>query len=110
MHRAETAHDQVFSIVTHDRQGNRGLVESCRMAYNLTASGERHRVMEQSLAMTLANKLKTRVSPIDARYRHTVQTPDGPRKVLKVTVPREGRRPLAAPWGHAVEMARQCGP
>ena len=69
------------------------------MAYNLIALDERHRVMEQSLTMTLANKLKTRVSTIYDRYRHTIQTPDGPRKVLKVIVPREGRRPLVAQWG-----------
>jgi hypothetical protein len=99
IHRAEMAHDTVFSIVAHYQQGYRGLVEYYRMAYNLIALDELHRVMEQSLTMTLANKLKTRVSKIYDRYRHTVQTPDGPRKVLKVIVPREGRRPLVAQWG-----------
>jgi group II intron reverse transcriptase/maturase len=99
IHRAEMAHDTVFSIVAHDQQGYRGLVEYYRMAYNRSALDALHRVMEQSLTMTLANKLKTRVSTIYARYRHTIQTPDGPRKVLQVIVPREGRRPLVAQWG-----------
>jgi AI2M/AI1M-like HNH endonuclease len=99
MHRAEMAHDTVFSIVAHDQQGYRGLVESYRMADNLIALDELHRVMEPSLTMTRANTLKTRVSTIYDRYRHTMQTPDGPRKVLKVIVPREGRRPLVAQWG-----------
>lgn len=43
--------------------------------------------------------LKTRVNKIYDRYRHTAQTPDGPRKVPKVIVPSEGRRPLVAQWG-----------
>jgi group II intron reverse transcriptase/maturase len=98
-HRAEMAHDTVLSIVAPYQQVYRGLVEDYRMAYNLIALDELHRVMEQSLTMTLANKLKTRVSTIYDRYRHTIQTPDGPRKVLKVIVPREGRRPLVAQWG-----------
>jgi hypothetical protein len=93
------AQDTVFSSVAHDQPGSRGLVEYERMAYNRIALDERHRVMEQSLTMTLANQLKTRVSTIYDRYRHTMQTPDGPRQVLKVSVPREGRRPLVAPWG-----------
>jgi len=85
--------------MAHDQQGYRGLVEYYRMAYNLITLGELHRVMEPSLTRTLANTLKTRVSTIYDRYRPTIQTPDGPRKVLKVIVPRAGRRPLVAQGG-----------
>jgi hypothetical protein len=53
-HRAEMAHDPVFSIVAHDQQRSRGLVEYYRMADNLIAWDERHRVVEQPLTMTRA--------------------------------------------------------
>jgi hypothetical protein len=56
--------------------------------------------MRQALCKTLARKLRISVAKVHARYGTVVQTEEGPRKVLQVTVARgEGRKPLEAHWG-----------
>ncbi len=57
-------------------------------------------VMETSLTKTLAMKLRISVTKVYRRYKTTIRTDQGPRKVLQVTVEREGgRAPLMARWG-----------
>jgi hypothetical protein len=56
--------------------------------------------MERSLVQTLAYKLCVSVSAIYRRYQTTLQTDDGARVGLQITVEREeGRKPLIARWG-----------
>jgi hypothetical protein len=55
--------------------------------------------MQESLARTLAAKLKISVAKVYQRFGTTRQTTRGPRRVFRVTVEREGKRPLVAHWG-----------
>jgi hypothetical protein len=99
-HRAELLHDTPFSIMAQYQQEYRGVVDYYRLAYNLHAFNRLKWVMERSLVQTLAYKLRVSVSTIDRRYQTTLQTDDGARVGLQVTVEREeGRQPLSARWG-----------
>jgi group II intron reverse transcriptase/maturase len=98
--RTERILDSEFSIVAQFQQEFRGLVEYYRLAYNLSTQLDRLKyVMERSLTLTLARKLRVRVPAVYARYGTMLETPEGPRKGLRVTVERDGRRPLVAQWG-----------
>jgi hypothetical protein len=55
--------------------------------------------MATSLLKTLAGKNQTSVTKEAKRLNGTSQTPEGPRKCLKLTIPREGKRPLVATFG-----------
>ena len=99
IHRPERTNDSVFSIVAKYDKVYRGIVEYYRMAYNLARLNTLEWVMEVSLTKTLAHKLKVSVTEIYRRYPVTVTTERGPRKVLRVQVPREGKDPLVTTWG-----------
>jgi len=99
IHRAERLHDAVFSIIERYESEFRGFVAYYRMAYNLHRVKLLRWVMETSLTKTLAHKLKISVNAVYRRYQTTIQTERGPRKVLQVTVTREGRPPLVTTWG-----------
>jgi hypothetical protein len=77
----------------------RGLVEYYRLAYNLHQLGRLKAVMQESLVKTVAAKLQISAAKVYGRYGSTQQTAGGPRQVLKVSVEREGKRPLVALWG-----------
>lgn len=92
--------DSVFSIITQYQQEFRGIVEYYRLAYNLSTRFSRLRwVMETSLTKTLAHKLRISVNEVYKRFQTTIQTESGPRKVLRVEIQREGKKPLVAQWG-----------
>jgi hypothetical protein len=55
--------------------------------------------METSLLKTLAEKNRTTLVKTLKRLRARTQTPNGPRKSLKLTIQREGKRPLVATFG-----------
>ena len=55
--------------------------------------------MATSLLKTLAGKHQTSVRKEAKRLQGTAQTPAGPRTCLKLTIPREGKRPLVATFG-----------
>ena len=55
--------------------------------------------MATSLLKTLAGKNQTSVMKEAKRLQGTLQTPEGPRTCLKLTIPREGKRPLVATFG-----------
>jgi group II intron reverse transcriptase/maturase len=100
VHRAELLHDTPFSIVAQYQQEYRGVVDYYRLAFNLHALNRLKWVMERSLVQTLAYKLRVSVSKIYRHYQTTLQTDQGPRVGLQVTVERkEGRKPLIARWG-----------
>jgi group II intron reverse transcriptase/maturase len=99
MHRAYLLHDAVFSIVAQYQAEYRGLVDYYRLAINLPRFNQLKWVMEVSLTKTLAAKLRTKVRTVYRRFHATIVTPRGPRKGLRVTVERPGKRPLVAIWG-----------
>jgi Type II intron maturase len=92
VHRMERSHDSPFSIVEQHQAEYRGFVEYYRMAYNLHRLSYLKWIMETSMTKTLARKLRISVRKVYKRFASTLQTPDGPRKVLQVKVERPGRR------------------
>jgi hypothetical protein len=99
VHRTERLNNSVFSIVEQFQAEYRGIIEYYRLAFNVHRFNRLHWVMEVSLTKTLAAKLQISVSKVYDRYHSILQTPDGPRKVLKVAVARGTRHPLVAIWG-----------
>ncbi|MFN8472127.1 MAG: reverse transcriptase domain-containing protein [Anaerolineae bacterium] len=106
IHRGERMHDTPFSIISQHQSEFRGIADYYQLAYNRGTLQNLRWVMEMSLAKTLAAKLKISVPQVFKRYKTTVQTEQGPRKVLMVTVEREGRKPLVAVWG-GISLARE---
>jgi group II intron reverse transcriptase/maturase len=107
IHRAERTNDSVYDIVARFQWEYRGIVEYYRLAYNLHTFDRLRWVMQTSLAKTLAAKLNISVANVYGRLGTVIQTKRGPRRVLMVTVGREGgKRPLVARWG-AVPLARR---
>jgi group II intron reverse transcriptase/maturase len=105
VHRAERTNDTVYSIIAQFQQEYRGLVEYYALAVNRYQLNRLKWVMERSLTSTLAHKLRISVSQVYDRYQTLMETPEGPRKVLQVTVEREGKKPLVARWG-GISLAR----
>lgn len=98
-HCAWHIHDSVFSIIAHYDSVYRGIAEYYRLAYNMHSLNKLRWVMQVSLTETLACKLRISTAEVYRRYRATIATPHGPRRVLEVHVPRDGKRPLVARWG-----------
>ena len=105
VHRAERLHDSPYSIVSQYQVEFRGIANYYRRALNLTSLDHLRWVMELSLAKTLASKLKISAAQVFKRYRTTIQTDKGPRKVLMVEKARPGQNPLVAYWG-GISLAR----
>jgi group II intron reverse transcriptase/maturase len=99
MHRAERLHDSPYSIVAQYQSEYRGIVEYYRRALNLYQIDRLRWVMECSLVKTLAHKHRISVTKVFNRYKTTVQTNEGTRKVLQIKMEREGKKPLVAQWG-----------
>ena len=105
--RKERTNDTVYSIISQSQQEFRGLAEYYHLAVNRSQLNRLKWVMERSLVATLAHKLPISISKVYKRYETTIKTPDGPRKVLQVTVEREGgKKPLIARWG-GITLARR---
>jgi hypothetical protein len=76
------------------------MVQYSRMAYNLHSLQYLKYVMEVSLVQTWAKKYKTTCQKIYRRYGTTIQTEDGDRKVLRVTIDRDPpKKPLTTHFG-----------
>jgi group II intron reverse transcriptase/maturase len=106
VHRTERINDSAFSIVARYQQEYRGVAEYYQLAYNRsTRLSQLGWIMEQSLTKTLAKKFRISVPKVYDRYRTIIQTKDGPQKVLRVKVAREGKKPLVAQWG-GISLAR----
>jgi hypothetical protein len=99
MHGAELTNDSEYDIIFLYQGEYRGLVEYYTMAHNLDELGYVHWTMETSLLKTLAYKNKTSVAKTLKRLKITVQTQEGPRKALRLTIPREKKKPLNATFG-----------
>ena len=98
-HLPQLAADSDFDIVQQYQWHYAGLVNYYRLAHNVGALSKLRWVMETSLLRTLANKHKLSVGKIWRKHKSTVQTPDGPRRCVLGTQPREGKAPLVARFG-----------
>ena len=99
IHRAELINDSEYDILCRYQWEYRGLVEYYAMAQNLARLSYLRWTMETSLLKTIANKNRTTLSKTQKRLLNKQQTPYGPRKCLKIIIPREDKKPLVAIFG-----------
>ena len=106
-HRSVLLHDEDYSIVDRYQSEYRGVVQYYLPAFNVYHFAQLHRVMEMSLARTLAAKHKTSARKIRRKYKSVVETEHGPRVCLKVIKQRDnGKRPLVTYFG-GIPLKRQ---
>lgn len=79
------------------------------MAHNLQTLSYLQWIMRSSLLKTLARKGNTTVAKVATKLQATTQTTEGPRKCLKVIVPRAGKTPLVAVFG-GISLRRRRNP
>jgi hypothetical protein len=106
IHRPELLNDSEFGIICLYQWEYRGVVEYYLMAQNTYRLGVVKWTMETSLLKTLAAKNRTSVHATARRLSDIWHTPNGPRKCLKLTVPREGKKPVVAMVG-GLSLARR---
>ncbi|AQA14846.1 reverse transcriptase/maturase family protein [Streptomyces malaysiensis] len=105
--RGPLLHDEDFTIVAKYQAEFRGLVQYYLLAQDVFRLGRLQWVMETSMLKTLAGKHRSTVMKMSRKYKSTIETPDGPRRCIQVTVPRdEGKKPLVARFG-GISLKRQ---
>jgi len=108
-HRNEYLNDSEYDIIIRYQGEYRGLVNYYSLAHNLGRLNQIGWEMEISLLKTLAGKNKTSVMKEVKRLKSTTQTPEGPRKCLKLIIPREKKKPLVAIFG-GLSLKRRKNP
>jgi type II intron maturase/AI2M/AI1M-like HNH endonuclease/reverse transcriptase-like protein len=92
--------DDDFTIVAKYGSEYAGLVQYYLLAQDVFRLARLRWVMETSMLKTLAGKHRSSVTKMARKYKATIETPAGPRKVFQVTVERDrGRKPLVARFG-----------
>ena len=104
IHKKERTINSDYDIISQYQSELRGFVQYYLPAYNAHQMSKVKRMMEISLAKTLANKYKTTVNKIFKKYKAIAETEDGEYKVLQVKVERENKNPLIAQFG-GIKMA-----
>ena len=105
--RTERTVNTAYSIMAQFQSEFRGIAEYYQLAFNRHQLSRLRHVMEQSLTKTLARKYRISVNEVYRRYRTVLQTEQGPRTGLQVTIERgEGRKSLVAKWG-GISLARR---
>ena len=98
--RGALLHDDDFTIVAKYGSEYAGLVQYYLLAQDVFRLGRLQWVMETSMLKTLAGKHRSTVNKMARKYKTTIESPTGPRRVFQVTVERDrGRKPLAARFG-----------
>ena len=99
-HRSSLIHDDDYGIMVRYQSEYRGVVQYYLLAYNVHHFGRLHKVMEMSLAKTLAAKHKSTTRKMRRKYKSVVETEHGPRVCLRVVKQQDnGKRPLVAQFG-----------
>lgn len=107
IHSVRLTNHSEFSIIAQFQQEYKGIVEYYQLAYNRHRFYKLQWIMAQSLAKTLAAKLRISVSKVFDRFRTAIATPEGTKYVLQVMAERgEGKKPLVAHWGN-ISLARR---
>jgi hypothetical protein len=97
---AARINDADFSIIAQYQAEYRGVVQYYLLAFNVHRLWRFHRVMELSLAKTLADKYKSSVNKVFGKYQSIMPTPHGRHKILEVRIERgNGKEPLVARFG-----------
>jgi hypothetical protein len=99
IHRKELTNNTEYSIVAQYQSEFRGFAQYYQLANNLYRLNTLKWIMEQSLAKTLATKLKMTVKKVHKEYGATWTADGKTQKGLQVTIQREGKKPLIAKWG-----------
>jgi hypothetical protein len=99
IYRAELLNESDYTIVNNYQLEYRGIANYYRLAYNMHVLGQLKWVMEQSLTMTLASKHHMSVPSVYDQFKAELEVDGMTRKGLRVTVPRDGKKPLVAEWG-----------
>lgn len=99
IHRAEILRDSDYDIVTKYQAEYRGYVQYYTLASNLRNMQKVYWYMSSSMLKTLANKHKSSVMKMVTKYKCTLKTKQGELKGYRVTVEREGKKPLIAEFG-----------
>jgi group II intron reverse transcriptase/maturase len=98
--RGALLHDDDFTIVAKYGSEYAGVVQYYLLAQDVFRLGRLQWVMETSMLKTLAGKHRSTVNKMARKYKTTIESPTGPRRVFQVTVERDrGRKPLAARFG-----------
>ena len=106
-HRSSLIHDDDYGIMVRYQSEYRGVVQYYLLAYNVHHFGRLHKVMEMSLAKTLAAKHKSTTRKMRRKYKSVVETEHGPRVCLRVVKQQDnGKRPLVAQFG-GIPLQRQ---
>jgi group II intron reverse transcriptase/maturase len=106
-HRPELMNEADHAIIGLYGAEYRGIVQYYLLAGDVYRLNRLHWVMLTSLLKTLAGKYRSTVPKMARKYGATIETPDGPRMCLQVTVERgEGRKPLVATFG-GIPLRRQ---
>jgi group II intron reverse transcriptase/maturase len=99
IHRAEMLNESEFSIINAYQAEYRGIVEYYKLAHNIAELSKLKWVMDHSLTMTLAAKLKTVASKVRRKFSATLTVKGRPYKGMQVILERDGKDPLIAKWG-----------
>ena len=106
-HRSSLIHDDDYGIMVRYQSEYRGVIQYYLLAYNVHHFGRLHKVMEMSLAKTLAAKHKSTTRKMRRKYKSVVETEHGPRVCLRVVKQQDnGKRPLVAQFG-GIPLQRQ---
>ena len=92
------------AIVAQYQAELRGVVQYYRLAYNVSRLHRLKRVMEVSLAKTLANKFKTTCTKVYKKYGARVEVDGRAYRVLRVAVERPGPKPPLTAYFGGVPM------
>ena len=99
IHRAELSHESDYTIIMKYQLEFRGIANYYRLAFNMYTLGQLKWIMERSLTMTLAHKFKVSVPEIYEKYGAELEVEGKKYKGLRVSIPRQDKKPLIATWG-----------
>ena len=103
-HLGQRTVDSAYAIVAQYQAELRGVVQYYRLAYNVSRLHRLKRVMEVSLAKTLANKFKTTCTKVYKKYGARVEVDGRAYRVLRVAVERPGPKPPLTAYFGGVPM------
>ncbi len=109
VHRNEWILHSDYDIVANFQAEYRGLVQYYIMAHNVASLNEVEWVTVTSLLKTLAAKHKSSVNKMAKKHKSRMVVDGKPYRVFKVTVEREGKKPLESHFG-AIPLKRNPRP